>query len=614
MALKISQFASLHTPRLAERRKKLEVAFSTAAMEKVWKDYVRPGLRSQEVLDLFDYNDFHWNKSAHFEHLAQALIDGRYRPLPSHPHRLEKRLGVCRTVVLPSPQDAVVLQCLSEVILPRALKKQPSKNAFFSRSHSGPAAEFTFGTDYIWFKRWPEFSKKRTALSSTHEYVVTTDISNFYDNIKYSDLRNLLSDLGRVSEVLLDILFDVIDRISWRPDYLPSMWAGLPQVQFDAPRLLAHVYLFEVDGFLDAETGGCFVRWVDDITFAVSSKQQGKRLLRDVDALLQLRGLRLNSGKTAILSKDQARRYFHARSNEFLDRVKIRVDKALAAGSATGSISRQLRKSFDAFRLRPAYGHSDKVLKRYVSTFGRLRDPHALGFCISRFVDDPGFRETALRYYNQIGPYPSIIESLSKFLKSNDVLDDASICQVARCLTLFEISSRTRAFKDLSQLGIDISKSKYLRKSYFYLVASLWLLAKYGTQNQLKTVLQDTEDLWSKSEFLSRQVAASAAKFRKLNDFNWIANKIAKHGFQSAITVVNSLRDLQTYTVSVPAYILLYCTNGNQVSPYSIQRFLVTFRVASSRNLAPAKRTEFIDRVLQYVRDPHFVKVLQKLR
>ncbi len=424
----------------------------------------------------------------------------------------------------------------------------------------------------------------------------------------------MLAELGGIPEVLLDILFDLIDRISWRPDYLPSMGTGLPQVQFDAPRLLAHVYLFEIDGFLNKETWGSFVRWVDDITFAVDDRQEGKRLLRDVDALLQLRGVRLNSAKTAILSKSEARRYFHARTNEFLDRVKVRIDSALANNRSTAAIARQLRGSFDAFRARASYGHSDKILKRYISMFGRLGDAHGLRFCVARFEDDPGFRETALRYFNQIGPYPSIIESLSDFLTSDDVMDDASICQVARCLTLLELSPRSHAFRNLAQLGINLAKSRYLRKSYYFLVASLWLLAKYGTQDQLRDVLRDTEDLWSKSEFLSRQVAAAAAKFRRRRDFDWICVKVEKHGFQSAISVVSALRDLQDYPARVPPHIALYCTNGNNLGRYSIQRYLVTFRVATSKRLPQPARTAFIDRVLNYISDPHYIRVLEKLR
>ena len=120
----------LHTPRLTARRTALRKIFTLDSMRKAWKNYVRPGLRDQEILDLFDYNDFHWNQSSIFEHLSQALIDGRYRPSQSMAARLEKKLGVCRTIVTPTAEDAVILQCIVESLLPKALKAQPSKNAF----------------------------------------------------------------------------------------------------------------------------------------------------------------------------------------------------------------------------------------------------------------------------------------------------------------------------------------------------------------------------------------------------------------------------------------------------------------------------------------------------
>lgn len=516
--------------------------------------------------------------------------------------------------MLPTPEDAVVLQCISESLLPTALKKQPSKNAFFSRSHSAPNVEFTFGADYIWFKRWREFSRKRFSLTSVHDYVVTTDISTFYDNIKYSYLRNMISEIGGLSEVVLDILFEVVDRISWRPDYLPSMQAGLPQVQFDAPRLLAHVYLYEIDDFLKKNTGGCFVRWVDDITFAVDDPQQGKRLLRDIDALLQLRGIRLNSGKTAVLSQVEARTFFHAFTNEFLDRITKDIDAAKKAKRSTASISARLRKSFDAFRSKRRGGHEDKVIKRYIGTFASIGDAHALQFCNRSFHRNPEYRDTILRYFMKIGPYPSSLKMLTEYLTSDDALDDASICQVARCLTLWEISPRSTAFKDLEKLAVRLSRKRYLQRSYYYLVASLWLLAKYGTQKSLRDVLRDTEDLWSKSEFLSRQVAACAAKFRVRRDFDWISVLVKKHGFQGAGSVLSSLEDLHTYQNAVPQHILLYCTNGNQISTYSVQRFLISFRVATSRYLTAKARIEFVDRILKYVTDPHYKRVLERLR
>jgi hypothetical protein len=543
--------------------------------------------------------------------LSQAIIDGRYRPGRSNAARLEKKLGVCRTIVTPAAEDAVVLQCIVESLLPKALKAQPSRNAFFSRSHSSINAEFIFGRDYIWFKRWPAFFKKRLSITSTHDWVVTTDISTFFDNVHYGHLRNIIATLDGIEEVVLDILFNVIDEISWRPDYLPSVGVGLPQVQFDAPRLLAHVYLYEIDGFLKKVTSGNFVRWVDDITFAVDSNVEGKTILRDLDALLQLRGVRLNSGKTEVLSKADARRFFQGKANEFLDRMKDRIEAKQKSGHATNQLAKRLRSSFDGFIRQAPYGHHDKVCKRYIGLLGKVGDAHAVDFCVSSLKSRPGLRDTIYRYAIDIGPNPKIYAALVAYLKSSDALDDASLCQIALILTLWKISPKSSRFKALAKLGMEIADPQFTSKSYYYFVVSLWLVVKYGTQANLRKMLEDNEDLWSNSEFLSRQVAAASAKFRTEKTFRWISLKIERHGFRSAVSVLNSVRELQDYTTSVPGHIRLYCTNGNNIGNYSIQRFLVSFRVLTSKKLDANTKAQLGTQVLKYVNDPHYERVLK---
>jgi len=206
-------------------------------METAWKTYVRPGLRSQEVLDLHDYNDFHWSRQQLFQNLFSDICAGRYAPLPSTPIRVEKKHGVTRTLVLPSPQDCVILQCIVESLLPNAIKKQPSANSFFSRSHDFSKPEFRFQKDYIWFKRWATFSKIRIEIISTHTHICTTDIANYFDNIDYAHLRNMISAIDGVDEVTLDVLFKVLDQISWRPAHESPHFRGTrksPNLRFSA--------------------------------------------------------------------------------------------------------------------------------------------------------------------------------------------------------------------------------------------------------------------------------------------------------------------------------------------------------------------------------------------
>jgi len=123
---------------------------------------------------------FHWGRSTLFEALHTDIISGLYTPGKSLPVRVEKKYGVTRTLVVPSPEDALVLQCIVEHILPIALSKQPSKNSFFSRSHGFSQPQIQFEKDYIWFKRWAQFSKVRFEVASSHSHVVITDIANYF--------------------------------------------------------------------------------------------------------------------------------------------------------------------------------------------------------------------------------------------------------------------------------------------------------------------------------------------------------------------------------------------------------------------------------------------------
>lgn len=603
----------LHTPRLDARRKALRSVFSPAAMAKAWKQYVRPGLRDQEILDLFDYNDFHWNQLSLFEHLSQSIVDGRYKPSPSLAARLEKKLGVCRTIVTPTPEDAVVLQCIVESILPTAIKAQPSQNAFFSRSHASFQGEFIFGRDYIWFKKWPIFFKKRISISTTHEWVVTTDISTFFDNVHYGHLRNILSTLDGIDEVILDIMFNVIDEIAWRPDYLPSSRVGLPQVQFDAPRLLSHVYLYEVDQYLKKQTSNTFVRWVDDITFAVDSLEEGKSLLRDLDALLQLRGVRLNSAKTQVLSKKDARAFFQGVENERIDKLKEKIDFALKNNTSITILRNKTRKNFDKFRDISPYGHYDKVIKRYIGLFILLSDDYALSYCLSSINGDPSLRDTVFRYLQNLGPNSKTLKTLENYLRGGHALDDTSLCEIARTLTIWKIVPGTPMFRRLAKLGSELMDTKFVSRSNFYFVAGLWLISKYGNQKRLRDALQSTESIWSNSEFLSRQVAASSAKFRSIPHFRWISLKIERHGFRSAVSVLSSLREIQDFDKVVPPHIRLYILNGRKISTYSVQRFLITFRILLSPKLPSAYKTTLIADLLKYMNDPHYEKILKSL-
>ena len=63
-------------------------------------------------------------------------------------------------------------------------------------------------------------------------------LANYFDTIPLHSLRNVIAAASKISEHVLDLLFFVLETLIWRPYYIPNSGVGLPQLNFDAPRLL----------------------------------------------------------------------------------------------------------------------------------------------------------------------------------------------------------------------------------------------------------------------------------------------------------------------------------------------------------------------------------------
>ena len=144
----------------------------------------------------------------------------------------------------------------------------------------------------------PKFQKEIWKFSKAYRFLVSTDVTNYFDNIGLRELRHVISAIAKTKEVYLDLLFSLIEDLSWNPDYLPTSHKGLPTIDIEAPRLLAHALLFEVDYVLKKRTKNSFVRWMDDINFGVSERRTANIVLGEINDVLKSRGLALNLAKT----------------------------------------------------------------------------------------------------------------------------------------------------------------------------------------------------------------------------------------------------------------------------------------------------------------------------
>ncbi|UAL12549.1 RNA-directed DNA polymerase [Caulobacter segnis] len=144
---------------------------------------------------------------------------------------------------------------------------------------------------------WQDFVGSVRADLQPGEQLLSTDLTNYFDNIDLVKLRDLLSDLITQancspaekaqlrSEVTL--LFQLLQ------DWTFEIGRGLPQNR-DASSFLANVYMLPIDLAMRGK-GYRYFRYMDDIKIICPDVYAARRALKDLIVELRDRGLAVNS-------------------------------------------------------------------------------------------------------------------------------------------------------------------------------------------------------------------------------------------------------------------------------------------------------------------------------
>ena len=266
----------MKSPRFEQRAIKLASIFTPKNIENTWRNKVRKAIQNHHLRDGVENFDLHINIEVESKNLSQLILSGDYVPQRAQRILVEKSKGLCRQIVLPSPRDCIVLQCLADSLYSSIRGRAPTKKAFFEMD------EHRFNVDrtqYGSLAAWLNFQRTLFGFSKNRNYMVITDTANYYDTISYQHLRNVISAIDGVDESVLDMLIFVLSDLLWQPDYTPRIEVGLPQIDLDAPRLLAHCFLYEMDSYLQGakDIDLDFVRYMDDIDIGVDTLVDAKK-------------------------------------------------------------------------------------------------------------------------------------------------------------------------------------------------------------------------------------------------------------------------------------------------------------------------------------------------
>ncbi len=102
-------------------------------------------------------------------------------------------------------------------------------------------------------------------LSGLYKYIVTTDITNYFESIQHGLLFEYLAQYGLPREAV-GVLGKLLEALKPAAGFSPTPPpVGLPVDFYDCSRILGHVFLFEHDRRCTAHAGkNAYVRWMDE--------------------------------------------------------------------------------------------------------------------------------------------------------------------------------------------------------------------------------------------------------------------------------------------------------------------------------------------------------------
>jgi hypothetical protein len=589
----------------------LENCFKVQEMCNAWKHHIRRGLRQLDFVDLHDNYDFDINHRSIIETTRINILSNQYIPKAPFSLMSEKKLGVCRHLQIPTVIDAIVLQCIHESMASLVQTSQPSDRAYYNRRVKIPKneADIDESFPYDWFELWKKFQEKIYEFTNTFDYVVVTDITNYYDNISFARLRNVISGMGHFDETMLDFIFKVFESLVWRPDYVPFPGHGLPQINLDAPRLLGHAFLFEIDVYLAQKTNNNFVRWMDDIDFGVDSPEKAKLILKELDKLLFAKGLHLNLSKTQILSSKEARNYFLLEANRKLTVLQNLLKSKKIDGRSVDDLKIKLKDDFKLFNKLLRTGRWGKVCKRYFTLATEMKEPFLVKYVPGFLCNSPDLRTKIFKYYSELGFSKKRFNQLIDFFIGADCIDDISVLYTVKTLTEWRIPCKSIYRTKLVEIGQSIAS-----KSQAYFIASLWLLSKYASSEKLATTLSVNKDMWNNSEIVSRQVAAVSPRILRINSASTlIQNQFTEHGQLEALRVIshlNELRKRSTFSADELSYLLPYSGASKH---YPLNKFLIMLNIISNPSLQEGSKSKLLEKINERILDPIYLEHFKAL-
>lgn len=568
----------MKTPKFNYALRELKRTVNQKSLFQAWQKKVNRQLRKQIVLDLCDYRDFQVTINSQINSLKKEVYDASYKPQRPVYFLMEKSRGLCRQMTLSHPRDMIILQALSSSLQNDLKVSAPTDRAFFEPGDGQFSKNKLAQPDdsYGSVASWKRFQKTIFGFTKERNYIVVTDVANFYDFINFRHLRNVIASQCKVDEVTLDFLIYILNELSWSPDFMPRSEVGLPQMELEAPRILANAMLFELDKVATDHALGDYARFMDDIDVGVDTIVAAKNVVKDIDLTLQSRQLRLNASKTKILStkRGDASRHFCIKENYLLDRIFERFEGGLFDKKKE---TKRVRRLYQEWRGAPISapmpgtsrffeGNGEKIFKRISTAMEFLDAPLPSRDFVWIVKNRPSLRSFALSRLMHTKQPNSTLYILSDIAQSGLLIDDASYIEIAK----FAVHVRIRKNNKFSREIRRLIESCRIKNGYFGLYAALLMASKFLEPFEIMAILEEGEDMLQKDFWLGRLVGGLAPSF--LQDPQTSENYsifVKEIGNQDALSVKSFHEELWRSTSAAQRH-FVYITSPNPTFPRGI--------------------------------------------